>query len=78
MKMLRTIMLATVLLAAPAGPILAQGMLDMLRQEQAQIEEQIQKLEQLGSSIDDFQKLKLQELKLKHAGNEEMIGRLTK
>ena len=77
MKMLRTITLAAVLLAAPVGTAFAQGMVDMLRQEQDQIMQEIQKLEELGSAIDDFQKLKLQELKLKHEGNEEMIKRLT-
>ena len=77
MKMLRTIALAAVLLAAPVGTTFAQGMVDMLRQELGQIEQEIQELEQLGSAIDDFQKLKLQELKLKHEGNEEMIRRLT-
>ena len=77
MKAIRTIALAGILLATPVATTFAQGMVDMIRQEQAQIEQQIQELEQLGAAIDDFQKLKLQELKLKHEGNEEMIRRLT-
>ena len=43
-------------------------------QQQEQFEQEIQELEQLGSSIDDFQKLKLQELKMKHENNQEMIN----
>ena len=77
MPILRTISLAAILLTASVGTTFAQGMVDMLRQEQAQIEQQIQELEQLGSAVDEFQKLKLQELKLKHAGNEKMINTLT-
>ena len=74
MTTIRAITFATIFLSTTAGTTLAQGMLDVLRQQQEQFEQEIQELEQLGSSIDDYQKLKLQELKMKHENNQEMIN----
>ena len=76
MMILRAITLSTILLLAAAGPTLAQGMVDVLRLQQEQLEEAIQELEQSASADDELQKLQLQELKWKHQQNEEMISAL--
>ena len=77
MMILRVITLAAILLAAAAGPIIAQGMVDVLRLQQEQIEQSIQDLEQSNSKNDELNKLQLQELKWKYEQNEEMIKNLT-
>ena len=77
MTILRAIALVVILLGITGDPTHAQGMLDVLRLQQQQLEEAIQEIEQSSSELDDLQKLKLQELRWKHQQNEDMISRLS-
>ena len=77
MTILRAIALAVILLGITGDPTHAQGMLDVLRLQQQQLEEAIQEIEQSSSELDNLQKLKLQELRWKHQQNEDMISRLS-